>query len=96
MKSKAGRRTVGLPVPLVALLRKHRAEQNAERTLARQLWRDEGWVFATPTGGPLNHYTDHREWKQLLQAAGLREARSHDARHTAATVLLILGQPERR
>jgi integrase len=95
VKSKAGRRTVGLPVPLVALLRKHRAEQNAERTLARQLWRDEGWVFATPTGGPLNHYTDQREWKQLLQAAGLREARLHDARHTAATVLLILGQPER-
>jgi hypothetical protein len=52
-------------------------------------------VFATPTGGPLNHYTDNRDWKQLLREAGLREARLHDARHTAATVLLILGQPER-
>src|SRR5690606_27689652 len=30
-----------------------------------------------------------------LSTAGLREARLHDARHTAATVLLILGQPER-
>jgi integrase len=95
VKSKAGRRTVGLPAPLVALLRKHRSEQNAERTAARQLWRDEGWVFTTPTGGPLNHYTDNRDWKRLLREAGLREARLHDARHTAATVLLILGQPER-
>jgi integrase len=29
------------------------------------------------------------------QAAGLRDGRLHDARHTAATVLLILGVPER-
>jgi hypothetical protein len=71
------------------------ARSSFDSTGLPQLWRDEGWVFATPTGGPLNHYTDQREWKQLLQAAGLREARLHDARHTAATVLLILGQPER-
>jgi len=95
VKSKAGRRTIGLPAPLVVLLRKHRAEQDAERALARQLWHDEGWVFATPTGGPLNHNTDYHAWKRLLKAAGLREARLHDARHTAATVLLVLGQPER-
>jgi integrase len=95
VKSKAGRRVIGLPAPLVALLRKHRAQQEAERARARQLWRDEGWVFATPTGGPLNHNTDYHEWKRLLKTAGLREARLHDARHTAATVLLILRQPER-
>lgn len=95
VKSKAGRRTVGLPAQLVALLRKHRGEQDAEHKLARQLWREEGWVFATPGGQALNHMTDYKEWKALLKAAGLREARLHDARHTAATVLLILGQPER-
>jgi integrase len=95
VKSKAGRRVIGLPAPLVALLRKHRDEQDTERTLARQLWRDDGWVFATLTGGPLNHNTDYHEWKRLLKVAGLREARLHDARHTAATVLLILRQPER-
>jgi integrase len=95
VKSRAGRRTIGLPEPLVALLRKHRAEQDAERAAARQLWRDERWVFATPTGAPLNHNTDYHEWKRLLRNAGLREARLHDARHTAATVLLILRQPER-
>ena len=31
----------------------------------------------------------------MLKAAGVRDARLHDARHTAATVLLILGVPER-
>jgi integrase len=93
VKSKAGKRTIGLPPQLVVLLRKHYTDQDAERAAARQLWHDEGWVFATPTGGPLNPNTDYHEWKDLLQEAGLREARLHDARHTAATVLLILGQP---
>jgi integrase len=95
VKSSAGRRTVALPAQLVALLRKHRAEQDAERSLARQLWHEEGWVFATPTGRALNPMTDYKQWKGRIRAAGLREARLHDARHTAATMLLLLGQPER-
>jgi integrase len=93
VKSKAGRRSVGLPSQLVALLRTHRAEQQQERTKAHELWHDEGWVFASPTGQPINPRTDYTEWKRLLREAGLREARLHDARHTAATVLLVLRQP---
>jgi integrase len=93
VKSKAGRRALGLPPQLVALLGTHRAEQEHERVSAEQLWRDEGWVFASPTGQPINPRTDYTEWKRLLKEAGLREARLHDARHTAATVLLVLRQP---
>jgi hypothetical protein len=93
VKSKAGRRTIGLPPQLVALLQAHRAEQEQERVSARQIWHDEGWVFATPDGQLLNPNTDYHEWKRLLKAAGLRETRLHDARHTAATVLLVLRQP---
>ena len=93
VKSKAGRRTIGLPPQLIALLRAHRIEQEREWALARQLWHDEGWVFATPTGQPINPRTDYSEWKRLLRDAGLREGRLHDARHTAATVLLVLRQP---
>jgi integrase len=95
VKSKAGRRTIGLPPQLVALLRTHRAEQEQERASARQFWHNEGWVFATPIGEPVKPHTDYREWKRLLRQAGLREARLHDARHTAATVLLLLDVPVR-
>jgi integrase len=87
VKSKAGRRTIGLPPQLVALLQAHRAEQEQERRSAREIWPSEGWVFATPDGQPLNPNSDYYEWKRLLKEAGLREARLHDARHTAATVL---------
>ena len=50
-------------------------------------------MFAGPTGEPLIPNSDYREWKRLLKEAGLRETRLHDARHTAATVLLALRQP---
>jgi len=93
VKSRAGRRTIGLPPQLVALLRIHRATQEEERAEARHLWHDEGWVFATPAGEALNPNTDYFEWKHLLKEAGLREGRLYDARHTAATVLLVLRQP---
>jgi integrase len=44
---------------------------------------------------PLNPRTDYTEWKRLLERASVPERRLHDARHTAATVLLLLGIPDR-
>jgi integrase len=94
-KSRAGRRRIGLPPEVAELLILHKAEQEAERKKASQLWHEGGWVFTKPTGQPLNPNTDYHEWKQILRDAGLRDGRLHDARHTAATVLLILQVHER-
>ncbi|MFD8969290.1 tyrosine-type recombinase/integrase [Streptomyces sp. NPDC059568] len=93
-KSRAGRRPIGVPGELMKLLSKHRDEQERERRLARDLWVEKGYVFTSPTGEPLNPNTDHHKWKELLGAAGLRDGRLHDARHTAGTILLILGVPD--
>lgn len=94
-KSKAGRRLIGLPAELVDLLRAHRTRQEAERQAAAQLWTDAGWLFANETGGPINPSTDRSHWKSLIAAASVRDGRLHDARHTAATVLLLLGVDQR-
>ncbi|MFI6154067.1 tyrosine-type recombinase/integrase [Kitasatospora sp. NPDC051170] len=94
-KSRAGRRAVPLPEQLVAILRLHKEEQDRERALARDLWTDKGYVFTSETGEPLNPSTDYHHWKRLLREAGIRDGRLHDARHTASTVLLLLGVPER-
>lgn len=94
-KSKAGRRLIGLPAELVDLLRAHQARQERERQTAAQLWTDAGWLFANETGRPINPSTDRSHWKSLLTAAGIRDGRLHDARHTAATVLLLLGVDQR-
>lgn len=50
---------------------------------------------ATQAGKPIDPRADYEEWKELLAAAGVREARLHDARHTAATFLLVLGTTDR-
>ncbi|MCX4989911.1 MULTISPECIES: site-specific integrase [unclassified Streptomyces] len=94
-KSRAGRRAVGLPAQLVDLLRTHRTKQETERAAAGEDWTDEGWLFATPTGRGTSPRTDYDDWKELLDDAKVRDGRLHDARHTAATVLLILGVSER-
>ncbi|MEV6506311.1 tyrosine-type recombinase/integrase [Streptomyces sp. NPDC051642] len=93
-KSKAGKRPIGVPEELLKLLLQHKEEQARERVLARDLWVEKGYVFTSPTGEPLNPNTDYHRWKDLLKAAGVRDGRLHDARHTAATVLLILGVPD--
>jgi integrase len=94
-KSRAGRRLIGLPDELVALFLLHRTEQDRERARAGQMWTESGYVFTSPTGEPLIPSTDYDAWKKLLADAEVRDGRLHDARHTAATVLLILGVPER-
>ncbi|MFD7166614.1 tyrosine-type recombinase/integrase [Streptomyces violascens] len=94
-KSRAGRRAVGLPEQLVDLLRVHRQQQEVEREKAGKNWTEGGWVFPDEKGRIASHRKDWAEWKELLKAAKVRDGRLHDARHTAATVLLILGVPER-
>ena len=76
-------------------MRAHQRAQDRERETAAQLWQEGGYVFTTPTGRPINPSTDYHQGKRLLAAAGRRDGRLHDARHTAATMLLILGVPER-
>lgn len=67
----------------------HRDAQAQEREAAADLWEGGGWMFAQPNGKPIDPRRDMDEWKTLLDDAGVREARLHDARHTAATVLLL-------
>lgn len=93
VKSRAGRRIVGLPHPVIEALEAHRVRQAAERELAGDLWDDADWVFTTRLGRPVHPTEDHRAWKSLLTLAGVRDARLHDARHTAATMLLVLKVP---
>ncbi|MGQ0845095.1 MAG: tyrosine-type recombinase/integrase [Sporichthyaceae bacterium] len=94
-KSRAGRRTVALPDQLRDALRAHRTAQLAERLAAGSEWQDHGLVFAQPNGRPIDPRADHRQWRALLAEAGVRPARLHDARHTAATLLLQQGVPAR-
>ncbi|KAA1025478.1 tyrosine-type recombinase/integrase [Pseudonocardia sp. EV170527-09] len=95
VKSRAGRRGIVLPEQLAELVERHRIAQDAERERAGSIWEYGGWMFAQENGRPIGPTMDREQWLQLLNDAGVRAARLHDARHTAATVLLLLGVPER-
>ncbi len=56
--------------------------------LAGSEWQDNDLVLCLPNGRPLDPRNDHRAWHELLADAQGRPARLHDARHTAATLLL--------
>jgi integrase len=67
-----------------------RFRHRSELPPARSLREDHGFVFAQPNGRPIDPKADHQTWKDLLEEAGVRKARLHDARHTGATMLLVL------
>ncbi|MBP2321414.1 hypothetical protein JOF56_001799 [Kibdelosporangium banguiense] len=52
-------------------------------------------MFTQPTGKPIDPRADYQEWRDLLSAAEVRAAQLHDARHTTATMLLVLRTPVR-
>ena len=59
---------------------------------ASAAWQDWDLVFCGPNGAPLSAEADWADWRAVLAAAGaLRPSRVHDARHTAATLLLEQG-----
>lgn len=93
VKSRSGMRTVGLPHQVIEALERHRDRQETERQRAADLWQEDGWVFTNHQGGPVHPTVDHECWKSLLRKANVRDARLHDARHTAATMLLVLKVP---
>jgi integrase len=94
-ESDKSQRTIALPAQLGAALRAHRAAQLAERMTAEPAWEDTDLVWCKRNGRPIGHHADWDEWKSLLKAVGIRDARVHDARHTAASLLLAQGVGQR-
>jgi len=85
-------RSISLTRHAVEALKAHRAAQNAERLKAGSLWQDNGLVFCTHGGRPLDsHNVARTSFKPLLERAGLPNIRFHDLRHTCATLLLSRG-----
>ncbi len=85
------KRTLPIPPELVELLRAHREVQDLEKMMAEAAYAQHDFVFATEIGGPVTPEADWSEWKVILKAAGVDDARVHDGRHTAGTLLLAQG-----
>lgn len=94
-KTKSSVRVLPMPPTVTAALRDHAALQDAAMQEAARLgnnvYRLDGYVFATQIGTPIDPRNLIREWHALTKRAGLRRVRFHDLRHTAATLMLSAG-----
>lgn len=90
-KSTRSRRTVPLPEPLVVELRAHRVRQAAERLTAGSLWKDQGLVFPSRVGTPLDPRNALRAFVAVAESAGLHGVGLHTLRHTAASLMIAQG-----
>lgn len=91
-KTKKSRRQIHLTKTAVEALKVHRVRQNEERLRMGPAWDDNDLVFCNSIGRPLNDANMlNRDFRPLLEKAGLPRIRFHDLRHTAATLMLGAG-----
>lgn len=94
-KTSRSRRTVNLPDAAARALRAHKVRQLEERLMAGARWQDQGLVFPSTIGTPLEPHTLHDDFKRILVKAKLPDIRFHDLRHSAASLMLAQGIPLR-
>ena len=91
-KTKKSRRTIRLTPQAVETLRSHLERQLQDMEILGDRYQDQGLVFTTNTGTPINPSNlRQRNFAPLLKQAGLPHIRFHDLRHTCATLLLSRG-----
>jgi integrase len=90
-KTRRSRRTIVLPVISAEALRKRRGQQRAQQRAFGRGWRDDGYVFTSSTGAPVDARNVQRSFRRILRRARLPRMRFHDLRHSCASLLLTQG-----
>jgi hypothetical protein len=70
-KTARSRRSVNLPLEMIAVLRAHRAQQTKARLALGPGWVDSGFIFTSSVGTPMDPRNVHREFRAICRAAGL-------------------------
>ena len=93
LKTRRSRRVLYLTPGIVTALKAHAARQQDERLGAGPLWVDYGLIFTSLVGTPIDPDNFAKRFGRLCNAAGLGHWHPHEARHSAASVMLAQGVP---
>jgi len=89
-KTAKGRRMIKLPVFVVDILVRHKAQQEEQRREVGSTWIDKDLVFTNAQGYYYSSSTLRKVFRRFLVSIGLPHMRFHDLRHSAATILLAM------
>ncbi|MHB8156628.1 MAG: site-specific integrase [Desulfocucumaceae bacterium] len=87
-KTEKGKREIPLLQNILKELKSHKVKQLEEKLFMGESYLDNGLVFATPEGRPIDPRNFYRLHTKLLKDSGLPHVRFHDLRHTFATLML--------
>jgi integrase len=91
-KSRAGRRTISLPVNVVEVLRDHRRQQMQTRLLLGQGRAGaEDLVFTLADGSPYPPDKLSRDWRNVVRDRKMPRVMFHSLRHAHASALIAAG-----
>ena len=91
VKTSSSRRRISIGPITQDKLREHEQFQQLQRASAGKRWKEYELVFPSSIGTPKSPRNLLREFKVLLEEAGLPSIRFHDLRHTAASFMLLQG-----
>jgi integrase len=95
VKTTAGRRDLPPLDTTTEVLEHRRTVQAADRLELGRAWQDNGLIFTTRTGRPIEPRNMAQSFRRICETHGLRVITLHHLRHTAATLLKNLQLPAR-
>lgn len=93
LKTRRSRRVLYLTPGVVEALDAHATGQARERETAGDLWVESGLIFTSLVGTPIDPDNFAKAFARLARSAGLGHWHPHEARHSAASVMLAQGVP---
>lgn len=87
-KTKKSIRTIPMVNEVYQALIKQRIRQDAEKEKYKDIYMDQGFVFADPMGNYLPQRPFMDKYHKFLHTYGITDIRFHDLRHTFSSLLI--------
>jgi integrase len=92
-KTPKSRRPLQVPPPVAVAMKAHRQAQRRERLVAGPEWIEQGLIFTTEIGTPLDPSNLRGRFNKMTEKAGIGHWTLNELRHSAASLMSAAGVP---